>query len=275
MRYTHGMRFRDLAFLLGGAGAAMLVYGSLHGAKHLVVERHRLPLPFWPKHLEGYRIAVLSDLHLQGPWSLKQTLRAVRIALAEKPDMIVLAGDIVDRWRADTEGIVLEALAPLRDLAGKVVAIPGNHDHYYGDASRLAPVFAELGIVYLRNDVWVQDGITWVGIESAFANGSRPADTLAKVETKPAIVLWHEPDMVTYLPDGASLMISGHSHGGQFRFPGGFTPKFPHLGRQYTEGFYTKPATPIYVSRGVGVTGPPSRFNCPPEVSLLTLVSRP
>jgi predicted MPP superfamily phosphohydrolase len=67
-------------------------------------------------------------------------------------------------------------------------------------------------------------------------------------------------------------MMSGHSHGGQFRFPGGYTPMHTDLGRAHPRGFYPDAPTPLYVSRGIGTTGPPSRFNCPPEVAILTLM---
>ena len=87
----------------------------------------------------------------------------------------------------------------------------------------------------------------------------------------PIIALWHEPDVVDHLPKGAALMLSGHSHGGQFTFPGGYTPMHTLNGRKYVRGFFPHAPTPLYVSRGIGTTGPPSRLNCAPEVSLLEL----
>lgn len=266
------MRLRDWAFFIGGVSSALLVYGSLHEAKRTVYERKTLPLPHWPERLRGFRIALLTDLHIQGDWSLKQSQRAVQMVLDEDPDMVVISGDIVDRWRPGLETLVTEALEPLIGMNGNVVAVPGNHDYYYGSADRLTPVLDRLNIKYLRNEVWVHQGISWVGIDSAVEKLDRPIETMAQVVSHPAVVVWHEPDVVGRLPEGASLMLSGHSHGGQFRFPGGITPKHPRMGRIYTEGFYPNAPTPIYVSRGVGVTGPPSRFLCPPEVSILELV---
>lgn len=266
------MRLRDLAFLLGGAGTAMLVYGSLHEAKRLTLEAKTLPLKGWPDRLKGYRIAVLSDLHLQGPWSLRMAQRAVAMALDQEPDMVVLAGDLVDNWKPGREDLVYEALYPLLLMEGSVVAVPGNHDYYRGDAGRLAPVLDALNIRYLRNEAWVHAGVTWVGIDSACMDKADPTEAVLQIHEQPAIAIWHEPDLVGNLPEGCLLQISGHSHGGQFRFPGGFTPMYSHLGKLYPEGFYPDAPTPLYVSRGVGVTGPPSRFMCAPEVSLLKLV---
>ena len=131
-----------------------------------------------------------------------------------------------------------------------------------------------LGFKVLRNTAWRHRGITFVGIDSANAYMAEPRAAMEKARKLgvPMIVLWHEPDLVDILPRGAQLMVSGHSHGGQFTFPGGFTPMHTTNGRKYVRGFYPNAPTPIYVSRGVGTTGPPSRLNCPPEVSLLELV---
>jgi len=150
--------------------------------------------------------------------------------------------------------------------------VPGNHEYWQGDACLMEPILAELGVKLLRNESWVHEEITWAGVDSGVAGEANPFMAMESVEKKPVITLWHEPDMVDYLPLGSALMISGHSHGGQFRFPGGFIPMTTRYGKRYLEGFYPEARTPLYVSRGVGTTGPPSRFLCPPEVSLLTLL---
>jgi predicted MPP superfamily phosphohydrolase len=88
----------------------------------------------------------------------------------------------------------------------------------------------------------------------------------------PAIALWHEPDLVWMLPKGCSLQLSGHYHGGQFKIPPGYPPMTTRNGQIYIDGFYPEAETPIFVTRGVGTTFLPSRFQCPPEVAVLTLV---
>ncbi|RYG34145.1 hypothetical protein EON81_16325 [bacterium] len=270
------MRWRDWGLLAGvgvAAGVATFVYGMLHEAERLTVEDVTLPLPRWPAHLDGYRIAVIADLHVRGPQSLALAKRAIAHAILEAPDMLVLAGDVVAYWKPEMPQMIGDLLEPLLLMEGKAIAIAGNHEYDGGTPDPLVAICNELNVKFLRNESWVQDGITWVGIDSYNAGASDIAASFAEAEGEPRLVLWHEPDLVAMLPPVAALQISGHSHGGQFTFPGGFTPIFSENGRRYHRGFYPDAPTPLYVSRGVGTTGFPSRLNCPPEVSILTLTS--
>lgn len=266
------MRLRDWALLLGTAGVATVTYGALVEARNLVIERHTLALPLWPERLRGFKIALLSDFHIGSKVSIEMAQRAIALALDESPDMIVLAGDFVEDWRGSSVCQLTEALELLLLMQGNVVAVPGNHDYVGGDADLLRPVCEELNIKLLRNEIWHHLGINWVGIDSALGGSADPVWTVNKLESEPAIAIWHEPDLVGLLPRKCALQLSGHTHGGQFRFPGGFTPMHTELGKTYPRGFYPDAPTPIYVSRGVGTTLLPTRFLCPPEVGILTLV---
>jgi predicted MPP superfamily phosphohydrolase len=249
----------------------MLVYGAAVEAERLTVEYSTLPLPFWPERLSGFKIALLADFHLRGRHSLKLCKRAVAAALDAGPDMVAILGDVVGYWSPEFPAMIGEMFEPLLLMDGAAVAVYGNHDYDGGPPENLGTIYAELNIKLLRNNSWQHKGITWVGVDSAAANRSDAVAAMEGVEG-PAVCLWHEPDPVEFLPNGCSLLVSGHSHGGQFRFPGGFTPMHTGLGRNYPRGWYPKARTPLYVSRGIGTTGPPSRFLCPPEVSILTLV---
>jgi predicted MPP superfamily phosphohydrolase len=266
------MKLRDLAFLVAGASAAMLTYGVLYEANRLVVERRTLRLRGWKRSLSGYKIALLTDFHLRDSYSIDLSKRAVAAALDEQPDMVVLGGDLVGYWKPGSEDMLAEVLEPLLLMDGNVVAIPGNREYWCGTPERLRPVLDALNIKLLRNESWHHAGIDWIGIDSANAEMADPIQALEGVSDGPAIVLWHEPDVVDCLPFEADLMLSGHSHGGQFRFPGGFTPMTSKNGKKYMSGFYPEAPVPLYVSRGIGTTGPPSRFLCPPEVAILELV---
>jgi hypothetical protein len=218
---------------------------------------------------------LLGDFHIDTVGAADRALRAVELALDEFPDMVCLVGDFVGGWTLENPAMVGNAMAPLLEMEGSVVAIPGNRDYQFGDASLLAPILDELNIHYLRNEAWSHEGITWIGIDSANEGEARPE--LAQLAARemnpddPQIVLWHEPDQVDRLEPGPVLQMSGHTHGGQFRLPGGITPVHPRNGSRYVQGFYPEANVPLYVTRGVGTTLMPVRFLCPPEVSILTL----
>ncbi|RYG40385.1 hypothetical protein EON79_22690, partial [bacterium] len=160
------MRWRDWAFLAGvgtAAGVATLVYGMLYEADRLTIEDVTLPLPLWPPHLNGYRIAVVSDLHVRGPYSLALAKRAIAHAISAAPDMLVLAGDVVAYWNPQMPRMIGELLEPLLLMEGKAVAIAGNHEYDCGTPDPLIAICETLNVKFLRNESWVQDGITWVG----------------------------------------------------------------------------------------------------------------
>ena len=265
------MKLKSLAWLLTGVGSGMLVYGALYEANRLVLNRKTLRLKDWPKKLNGYRIALLADFHLRDRYSLELALKAVQQAVDEKPDMIVLAGDLIGYWKDETASLLEEALSPLRGSGLPVLAVPGNHEYWGGRPEYLEPVFDQYNIVLLRNSSKLIGGIRWVGVDSLNAGEADPCQALDGVGPDPLIALWHEPDAVDLLPRGCDLMLSGHSHGGQFVLPGGLVPMTSRNGRRYRSGFYPDAPTPLFVTRGVGTTGPPSRFLCPPEVVVLTL----
>lgn len=267
------MKFRHLVFGVAAASAATLVYGALVESNRLIVQRKRLKLKGWPERLRGFKIALLADLHLRDQYTKSLGQRAVAAVLDEDPDMVVLPGDTVAYWKENSVDLLTDVLEPLLLMEGNVVAVPGNHEYWSGTPDLIRPIYEELNIKLLQNDVWRHQGITWAGIDSAAAEEADPFVTMRKAAElgDPTIVLWHEPDLNEWLPQGAVLMISGHSHGGQFRLPNGWAPMYTRLGEKFVDGFYPDAPTPIFVSRGIGTTGPPSRLFCPPTVDILTL----
>jgi len=258
---------------LFAASASLLVYGLLVESKNLKLEKRKIFLPDWPIWLDGYRVAIVGDLHLRDEWSLALAKRAIALALGSDPDIVVFAGDFIAYPKPEAYDMLKEVLLPMLLMEGQAVSCLGNHDFEEDGSCKVLPILECCGIKVLENQAWRHEGITWAGIGSATLNRDVAKLTIedAKKLGDPILALWHEPDMVDELPTGAALMISGHSHGGQFTFPGGYTPMLTNLGRKYPRGYYPKAKTPLYVTRGVGTTGPPSRLNCSPEVSLLTI----
>lgn len=266
------MRLRDWAFLVGGASAGLLAYGALYESRRLVIERRTIALPRWPESLSGFKIALLGDFHIRDSYSMDLAKRAVAAALDSNPDMVVLIGDFVGYWKPESAPMLGELLEPMLLMDGNAVAVPGNHEYWGGTPDLLAPILDELNIKFLRNQNWKHQGINWVGIDSANVGMHQPYEAFQHVAEGPRVVLWHEPDPIDELPYHAAIQLSGHSHGGQWKFPG-WTPIHTRNGYKYEQGFFPRGGdTPLYVTRGVGTTGPPARFLCPPEVSILTFL---
>jgi predicted MPP superfamily phosphohydrolase len=254
-------------------GLGALLYGALVEATKLRLERRTLRLRGWPEPLAGYRVALLADLHIRDLSSLRMAQEAVALAMQEEPDVVLLPGDIIAYWKRGVLDWVHAALAGLEPMGGRAFAVPGNHDYFAGRAEWLAPTLDRCGVRLLRNESALVDGVNWVGVDSEIGGHADPYAALRTAQaSEPIVVMWHEPDMVDALPQGPELMVAGHSHGGQFVSPWGWAPATSHLGSRYLRGFYPDAPVPLYVSRGVGVTGPPARLFCPAEVSLLTLL---
>lgn len=200
--------------------------------------------------------------------------RAILASLEENPNAICLGGDYVERWDSSTLDRVQAVFSPLGDWNGPKMAVLGNHEYKGGEPEPLIAAFEEMGVRVLRNELERADSIQWVGVDSTNAGRPDPLQAFLHFElNNPCIALWHEPDSLDAMPPGPSIMLSGHSHGGQFVMPWGWAPLKTKGGRKYVRGFYDMHPTPIYVTRGLGTTGPPSRLFCPPELAILTLRS--
>lgn len=252
---------------LGGTGYATLVEPNW-----LALERVDAPLAGLPAALDGFTIAQLSDLH-RGPDVTREDIaRAVRLALQQQADLILLTGDYVSVSAAYASSCA-QALAPLA-AGGDALACLGNHDHWT-DAGAVAGALTDAGILVLRNSARkVADGLWVAAVDDVWEQHADLEKALENVPDGATIVLLaHEPDYADIVAaDGrVSLQLSGHSHGGQVRLPIIGVPVLPYLAHKYPAGRYQVGGMCLYVNRGVGLISPAVRFNCRPEVTLLTL----
>jgi uncharacterized protein len=275
-------RRQFLKFVLGasagGAAAAMggSVYSALIEPQWLSVERIEVPLARLPRELDGFTIAQLSDLHL-GPYVGADEIRsAVQATNQLQPDAIVLTGDYVTR-EADRMDECARELGALSAASG-VYAVLGNHDHWSGSdhitralTDQSIPVLVNEALPIERNGVRL-----WIaGVDDVWQRRADLDSALRQVPTtEPTVLLAHEPDyaeLVRRYP--VDLQLSGHSHGGQVRLPYYGALILPYLAKNYPIGLARVDALTVYTNRGIGVVSPPVRFNCRPEITLLTLRS--
>ena len=223
----------------------------------------------------GFRIAVVSDIHL-GPLSGRaHTERIVQMINESQPDLVAIVGDLVD-------GTVAElgpAAEPLRDLGSRegTFFVTGNHEYYVEDPASWMRELERLGVQPLRNEnTTIRRGaaaLQLAGVNDiAGESRSDPPDfdrALSGLDSaRPTILLAHQPVHVTQAAvRGVDLQVSGHTHGGQM-WP------FHYVVRAVQPslvGLSTVKDTQLYVTRGAGFWGPPVRVGAPPDITVLSL----
>lgn len=235
------------------------------------VEKYEVDLPKWDAN--GFRVAVMADLHTNSPREVEHAISAIRLAIAEKPDLIALPGDFVNFGDRKHLAYVQQALEVLHDAKCPVVATLGNHDYDCRDINGVVSAIRTSPAVLLRNQAIDVQGVTVAGVDDAIARRHRPGFLADASFSKSLLALFHEPDYVDVMPRQVSLQLSGHSHGGQICLPGGRPLHTPKGAWNYYAGIYPDAKVPLFVTRGVGTVGPRIRIFCRPEVSILTLRS--
>ena len=231
-------------------------------------------LPDLPSRFEGMRVAQVSDVHHGRLVSQDEVRRVVALANAAQPDMIVLTGDYTTASTRYIEPCA-EALGELRAPEG-VWAVMGNHDHSTG-AKLTTSALQRRKIQVLNNaNTRLQRGpdtLQLAGVDDWTWNAHDWQRTLRGMDTRqPSVLLSHQP-LTLDLPEAAhfSLILSGHTHGGQISLPFLGVPARFIKDLRYVRGLYQRNATQLYVSRGTGVIGLPLRVGVRPEIAVLRL----
>lgn len=264
------------ATLATGLGKAMVGYAAGFEPNDLVLERKTVKLPKLPNAFDGFRIVLLTDLHLHPFTSANLIRRTVEISNSLKPDLVLLGGDYVCGFAeaAFELGPILESL----DAKHGLFAVLGNQDHFRGARIVLEGLRRASIPVLMNEGVGLTIGeasVFLAGLDSVSAGKANPRAAFSARKNEPvALALVHEPDYIDRLRKlvPVDLQLSGHTHGGQVRVPGLGPIILPMGGRAYVEGLYRVGASQVYTSRGIGMVGLPFRFNCPPEVTEITLV---
>lgn len=267
---------RSFAIASGITAGSIVGYGVSKALGAPEMTSVPVPIRRLDPALSGFRIAVVSDIHL-GPLAGRgHTERIVRMINEQQPDLVAIVGDLVD-GSVDRLG---DAAAPLRDLVSKHgnFFVTGNHEYYSGFEPWLAEL-ERLGVNPLRNErVAIERGgatFDLAGVNDVtggqFDDGPDIARALSGRNTaNPVVLLAHQPIQVeTASKHGVDLQLSGHTHGGQM-FP--FHLAVP-LQQPVIAGLEKIDDTWVYVTRGAGFWGPPVRVGAPPEISMIQLTT--
>jgi uncharacterized protein len=249
----------------GGAGLAQ--------AYRFGVNHHSFAMP---KLKTPLRVVHLSDLHY-GMYIRADIIKHwVDATLQESPDLILITGDFLDFTTKDFQPFIQE-LARLKAPLG-VWGVWGNHDYDQGleYQHHFHAALSDSGIRILVNEgVSIRDDVFLCGCDDLWKGHHDLYKTFqAKPQDQATLFMCHIPDILTglaeykYFPD---LTLSGHNHGGQVKLPFLGAPFVPSkYGRKFIEGWFTDPM-PAFVSRGLGVSSLPIRWNSQPEVVVIDL----
>ncbi|MEU1220896.1 metallophosphoesterase [Streptomyces microflavus] len=274
---AHPSRRLFVSRVVGGAaaaaGLATVGYGTHNVLSGPSVKRVTVPLAKLPRAAHGFRIAVVSDIHIGPILGRAHTRRIVDTINSTSPDLVAVVGDLVDGSVADL-GSAAEPLAGLRSRHGSFF-VTGNHEYFSG-AEQWVNHVRELGLIPLENARVELGGFDLAGVNdiAGETEGQGPDFVRAlgdRDRSRAAVLLAHQPVVIhDAVEHGVDLQLSGHTHGGQL-WPGNYLAE---LANPTVAGLERYGDTQLFVSRGAGAWGPPVRVGAPADITVVQLASR-
>ena len=275
----------------------MAVFGFWIEPRSLSIKSLNVQSPAWPSSTAPLRLIVLADFHVDNlhmpPSRVRDIVRRVNDL---KPDLILLAGDYIggdflmsgpefgarEKRSSEANQLEEEGLKALDGFQSRLgtYAVMGNHDCWWS-CTRVREVLANTHVQLLENrailikrpggDVWI------VGLEDGQTQAPNFALASNNVPTGAAsLVLTHNPGLFDWPGNNYGVQISGHTHAGQVRFPiiGGLVHVSRH-GEETANGYEIEGSRILIVTRGLGESGLPVRFNAAPQIMELTISHGP
>jgi predicted MPP superfamily phosphohydrolase len=276
---TDWSRYKKHPYWLGVIGALfvswlVIFYGSFIEPRLLIVTQEEISLS---EEVSGeIRVAVVADFHV-GPYKRSGWVQyVVDEVMAQEPDMILIPGDFIFNHEEQVE--YLESLSDLSAPLG-VYAVTGNHDYSYGAEVAVKALIEDSDLTLLENEFVkveiAEESLVIAGVSDIWFEGDL-TQTLSGLTVEDDVVLIsHNPDAVLEeVTAVADLVVSGHTHGGQIRLPliGPVPPLPTELGRTFDKGlFQYSDMQQLFITSGVGETGPRARLFNPPEINIISL----
>ncbi len=283
--FNYSIYDHRFTYLIIGLSLLLFLIGSLSAKLNLVTKRIEVPIPGLSSEFQDFKIVQLSDVHLGTGVTLDHFKTIMKRVNALAPDLLVLTGDIIDGNTKDIQA-ELECLRLLDIPSGKFYVL-GNHEYYWNAKDSIEAV-KNTGVTVLLNEnkLITKNGAALMiaGVTDPAAsrfqleepNVTKAASTGALVHSPaensiPKILLCHQPVLAEKAAAaGFDLMLSGHTHGGQF-IPWSWLIHFAH---QYHTGLSrVNEKMWIYVSHGTGYWGPPIRLGTECEITEIILQS--
>ncbi|XUZ97840.1 metallophosphoesterase [Streptomyces araujoniae] len=274
---AHPSRRLFVSRVVGGAaaaaGLATVGYGAADVLSGPTVKRVTVPLAKLPRAAHGFRIAVVSDIHIGPILGRAHTRRIVDTINSTSPDLVAVVGDLVDGSVADL-GSAAEPLAGLRARHGSFF-VTGNHEYFSG-AEQWVNHVRELGLIPLENARVEMGGFDLAGVNDIAGETEGQGPDFGRAlgdrdRSRAAVLLAHQPVVIhDAVEHGVDLQLSGHTHGGQL-WPGNYLAE---LANPTVAGLERYGDTQLFVSRGAGAWGPPVRVGAPADITVVQLASR-
>ena len=266
------------SFLIFSLTTVSIAAGSFFARKIPNVKELSIPFDSLPFGLKNFKIIQISDLHIGTAMNKEFVKKVVQRTNAEKPQLIVLTGDIID-GAISTNSTIIEELGRLSAECG-VFYVPGNHEYYWDIENCLSALRQQKNIQILLNEwkniTWGASNFTLAGVTDPAGENFSPehkCDPLRAISGADPksfkILLAHQPKVALVAAElGYDLQISGHTHGGQF-FPWTIVVKLFH---PVDRGLEKIKKMWVYVSCGTGSWGPWIRLGAPAEITSIRLV---
>lgn len=278
------MTKRNIVIVLLALLAALIIW-VLWGNRALVLSTYTVESKILPTSFEGFRIAHVSDLHNA---QMGKGNRKLLIMLRDAdPDMIAITGDMIDSRKTD-----IDVALQFAEEAVKIAPcyyVTGNHEARIAECDLFKASLADLDVTVLE-DEYIElehsgQTITLIGVEDpSFQTDYLFGDAASVMDDKLnkmnldrdsfQLLLSHRPELFqVYVDNSLDLVLSGHAHGGQFRLPlvGGLYAPNQGFFPEFDAGIYSDSNTHMIVSRGIGNSLIPVRFNNRPELVLIEL----
>jgi len=259
-------------------GVALLAKGYWNATRDPVVRAATVAVADWPAGQAPLKILLLSDTHVAGPDMPPERLARIVGELNRlKPDLVLIAGDLVSEKRTATHiYTAAEVVAPLGKLKAPlgVVVSPGNHDHWF-EPDALRGALEKQGLRVLQNEAVKLGPLIVGGVDDDYSGHDDVPKTLAAMDALgPGVplILSHSPDIVPDVKRPVAGVFAGHTHCGQIRFPWiGALTYVSRYGDRFACGAIEDGDQRVFVGAGLGTSILPLRFNTPPDVWLVTL----
>jgi uncharacterized protein len=252
--------------------------GYWNATRDPIIRTASLGVDNWAAGEPPIKILLLSDIHVAGPDMPPERLsRLVRRFNALKPDLVLIAGDLVSEKRVATRiytaGEIVAPLGKLKAPLGVIITL-GNHDHWF-DPAALRKELRALGLTVLQNEAVMRGSLVIGGVDDDFSGHDNVPATYAAMErlpNGPRVLLTHSPDIIPELPSAVAAVFAGHTHCGQIVLPlVGALSYVSRYGDRFACGKIDDNGQPVFVGAGLGTSILPLRYGAAPDAWMVTI----